>query len=442
MRLLILFLGSIIFLTSCEKQIKKISKGEIQFSVNGEFLLKEGEKELDKFNTLIISIESSEGEIVLENASVPLHIFNENLLSEPIPLNIGTYFITSCLITDDNDSVLYAAPLKGSKYDYLVKKPLKIEFEVEKNDVSKVNIEVIPVSYGSSADFGYATFSVDILGTKYLCIATLAFNSDIDNFELIDATLSVSSNDSLFLEDTLEANINTIILPIKDSYTISISKAGYPDVDTVISSLDLFNCKTTGEPLTIILQVSDSKNTLVLQPGSEEGMDAVIWNLDPNVNRGAYNDISAIAWTNGGAFTNMRSLIKFDLTSIPIDEEIDQAKLFLYGYLSKANGTSESLSGANYTLLCPITSGWDEMSVTWNTQPTFDKNRAILLDSCNTITDYEIDVTEHIQDIVNGTYENNGWMLILETEETYRRMIFASSDYELEEKRPKLVISY
>lgn len=195
----------------------------------------------------------------------------------------------------------------------------------------------------------------------------------------------------------------------------------------------------------ILTQFSCEKNkeekNLVFQPGPEDGNDALIWNLSPSIPRGNSVEFSACTWTNLGRLTILRSLIKFDLSSL--HTPISEAKLYLYGYMSTSNGPSESLTQPNFSLLSRVTSAWDEQTVTWNNQPSFDLSDAIMLDSCNTITDYEIDVTAHVNQFIQEPSQNYGWILTMVDEVNwYQRIIFASSDNENPALRPKLVLKY
>ena len=179
-----------------------------------------------------------------------------------------------------------------------------------------------------------------------------------------------------------------------------------------------------------------------IQSGPEDGIDALIWNLSPDIPRPNNKENTAVAWTYSGVLTIARSLLKFDLSMLDSNTNILHADLFMYGIVSTGNGANKSLNGANYTLLCQITSPWEENTVTWNNQPTFNTSDAVVIDSCVKLTDYVLDVTEHVQKMIENPSENYGWMLVMQTEEYYRRMTFSSSDHDIASTRPKLIIQY
>ena len=71
-----------------------------------------------------------------------------------------------------------------------------------------------------------------------------------------------------------------------------------------------------------------AQDTLILQPGME-GKDAYI-NDYYNTNFGDYPNMYALTTTSGGDLFTSRSLLEFDLSSIPPGADILAAKLSLY----------------------------------------------------------------------------------------------------------------
>lgn len=184
--------------------------------------------------------------------------------------------------------------------------------------------------------------------------------------------------------------------------------------------------------------------------GSCDGIDALIGNCVPcgydNSNFGTTPEFNALAWTNGGAISNHRSLINWNLSEIPSTSIVQSAYLSLYynPTSSNASGAHSSISGPNNAFLKRITSPWDENTVTWNTQPTTTTvNQAPLLVSTSSNQDYlNIDVTALMQDIISNPTTSYGMMLQLDVESYYRCLLFASSDNSNEALHPKLDICY
>ena len=197
-----------------------------------------------------------------------------------------------------------------------------------------------------------------------------------------------------------------------------------------------------------IITIVNSTDTICisLQPGAVVGKDAVLHGLASEVNNnyGAHVDILASAWTFSGTPGDLRSLIEFDLSFIPNGAAIVSAELSLFFNPTSSNAGHSTLSGSNECLLRKVTSTWDEMTVTWNTQPTTTINNQVTLPQTTSNTqDYpNIDVKNLVQDMVTNPSTSFGFMIRLITESYYRAMLFASSDNGDSNKWPKLDICY
>ncbi|UCF13321.1 MAG: DNRLRE domain-containing protein [Thermoplasmatales archaeon] len=141
--------------------------------------------------------------------------------------------------------------------------------------------------------------------------------------------------------------------------------------------------------------------------------DVDIRHEDPNQNFGTSEDIvvrNDYGMTGSGFALD--GLIRFDISSIPQGTSIVYAtlKLFYYAYLDTPP------AGRDLNLY-RITSDWDEMSVTWNTQPTYASQPTTF----STVPPFtgvwmEWDVTSDIQDFISGSEVDYGWKI---TDEDY-----------------------
>lgn len=99
--------------------------------------------------------------------------------------------------------------------------------------------------------------------------------------------------------------------------------------------------------------------------GPDSGKDTVVKSTKADENFGALDDNKFVfgrqTQANGG---DGRALIRFDLSSLPSD--IQDAKLVISLVPVAGQGSSTTL------YLYRVTEDWDEMAVTWNTQPAFD----------------------------------------------------------------------
>jgi len=186
--------------------------------------------------------------------------------------------------------------------------------------------------------------------------------------------------------------------------------------------------------------------TITLQPGSADGMDALIGSLSSqaNTNYGNTGELNAMAWTVSGSPALQRSLIRFDLSSIPANAFLQSAVLNLYNDPNSSNPTPPgSHSGSNSAVIQQVTSAWNENTVTWNTQPTTTTSGQVILPaSTDGHQDYAVDVTSLAQDMVANPSTNYGFRLMLQIETTQRALIFGSSDNIDPANRPALTISY
>ncbi len=183
---------------------------------------------------------------------------------------------------------------------------------------------------------------------------------------------------------------------------------------------------------------------VVFQARDKNGKDAALSTLKSNTNYGDHAELSGMVWTNRGVPVVVRSLLAFDLSSIPVGAEIVSANLSLYSYESPANGSHSTRNGTNACVIQRVTSTWEEHTVTWKNQPTTTEFEQVLLPaSLSNIQNYEdIDVRALVQKMVDNPSANYGFMLRLFDEQIYRKMIFASSDNKDESLHPRLRVCY
>ena len=209
--------------------------------------------------------------------------------------------------------------------------------------------------------------------------------------------------------------------------------------------------KNTAAFLTVFLIAVFSVNafcqmTLVLQPNAAAGKDAWICSYYPNDDNSTQSEFDAGAWTFFGNPGTVRSLVEFDLSSIPANAVITSAYLTLYNNPNSPewthDGTHSHMSGSNAAWLQRITTPWLE-TAGWNNQPsTTAVNEVVLLQDTNPHQDYVIPVTALVQDMINNPGASFGFMLRLQTELYYRILVFASSNHPNSALHPKIEICY
>lgn len=188
---------------------------------------------------------------------------------------------------------------------------------------------------------------------------------------------------------------------------------------------------------------------LTLQPAGAAGLDTYIDQLNPTSNF-ATSDLR-VGEQSGN--TNLyRTLIKFDLSSIPSDATINSAVLTL-------NITTDNSVNDRTMRAYRLKKAWVEAQATWNIYSTgnnwttaggFDSADceqtdigSVLIDDA-TATSTTIDITltaSAVQEWVSGAFANNGILLKMDTElnDAWR---FSSSDAGTASLRPQLVVIY
>ncbi|NVO18322.1 MAG: DNRLRE domain-containing protein [Bacteroidetes bacterium] len=194
--------------------------------------------------------------------------------------------------------------------------------------------------------------------------------------------------------------------------------------------------------LTVFVDAQTVK-TLRIQPGPADGKDIYMNStaIFCNTPYGNCGSLLSTAYTYQGAFGVGRSLLSFDLSAIPVDAGILSAKLNLYYDPTNSHGVQ---TGDNASWLKRVTSPWDESTTCWNNQPSYtEENRVLLPSSTSENQDYlDIDVKALVTYMVKHPAENFGLALCMIKEETYRSMIFASSDNANPDIRPSIEIEY
>lgn len=202
----------------------------------------------------------------------------------------------------------------------------------------------------------------------------------------------------------------------------------------------------------LICLASNAQEIIKIKPGPEAGKDAWFWSFPKfkefnwgvarEGNYGLHNVIRAESWEwfNSGRTDTIRSAIKFDLSGLPAELEIDSVRLNLFFYSNEGYTKQE---GENYCVIERITERWDEDKINWINQPTtIEESRILLLPSQNDSANYSIDVSHFIKYFIENSDSNFGMMFKMQNEIEYRGLTFASSDHTNKALHPELVIYF
>jgi hypothetical protein len=426
---------SLIF-TSCSK-IFTPKEGDITFEFSIEDSFKSLKEEVN-LTSIIVSIVDADDELVYENYQIDLFDFDGYYITQPLSLETGTYKITSFLVVDEFENVVLATPIEGSLLADYVDFPLPLDFRVVKDEVVKLVPEVISTDNFTPLNFGYTTFSFEVVDVSNFMLSVFTYNANLQNFEMTNSNLEIKANNEIIYSGDIDAITNNIVITEEaDEYELIISKSGYGTYSEIFSKEELFSYNNENGPLIVILSASDGE--IIIQPDAELGKDTRINDYYPSTNYGDYDNMKIWAWTISGSTILSYSMIEFDLFDIPVDAVVLNAQLFLYHHPINTNSTS---SGSNELYVERITSTWDEFNLTWENKPTTTiANRIIIPQTTADQEDKVVDVTELVQDMIMYPDESFGFLFKLVYPEPYRQMVFSFSDIEEENLRPMLILS-
>lgn len=459
-RSLTLILLVVFAFSSCEKD-SDTSKGTAKFSIasveeSNQLKSAWADSDLVSYHVMV-SVEGSEGNPVLTSELVPVYVFGTGFISEELELPAGDYFLTEFMLIDPSGEVIAATPIEGSPLAYLVTCPLPISFSIAGGVSTVVAPELLAVGSHPPGDFGYVSFGGQIikpLDFYAVCVIDNPLSMSPAQ-PPVEADLTVFAGNNWHYRFTLKAAVNHLI--IRGGYlyyTFLLEKEGYMPQRFIFTARELA-ATTEDNPLVLKIPYDSGQwEVLVLQPGPDDGKDAMISNLDPDSNFGDWKFYEA-TFISEPVLTVMRSnesLIAFDMNDLPKSATIKKVTLTLYYEIPLVwDSTIFYPTGSNEPEWCggvlqKITEPWEEDKVTWNNQPSTTQIGQVYISpfilNCNFIT---IDVTgfyipDPATDVVS--YPMYGMFFRLWPREWVPGFRFLSGDYGIATMRPKLTIYY
>lgn len=198
---------------------------------------------------------------------------------------------------------------------------------------------------------------------------------------------------------------------------------------------------------TMTLKVNPAPQvTLTLQPVNNPNDVGLCLANGVDGTSNGWQDVPMISWTTGGNSLTIRSLLKFDLSSIPQTSTIESATLYLYSYPSPVpdgNLVDANFGTNNSIVLQRVTSNWASASVTWFNQPAgTSQDQVSVAHTTLSTLDLTLNVTNLVSTMVS-TNSNYGFLMKLQNENPYTSRMFVSSHSPLSSsKYPKLVVVY
>ena len=454
-------------LNSCEKpENDNAQKGKVEISFNlndPTGILKSAQIDSadskSKIAHLLVSIVNSEGGFVMQDEIIPLYEFGNSYMTGKIEMKPGKYSLTKFLVINDNNKVIFAAPLEGSPRAHLVTKPLPLAFAIHPNEVSRIIPEVLPIGNSQPSDFGYVNFGFQIVKPlQFFACATIDNPMLMRPSTMTDALLIVRTSEGWSHEFKLGAHVNKLVIPAgAEVYFFHVVKKGYETQKYEFKEKEL-KASSESNPIIFKLSWGQTSNYLKIQPGPKDGKDAMITDLNRDKNFGNYPFFEAL-YKSEPIMTVMRttqSLIHFNLNDIPKSARLDSVFLYLSFeqpyFDSLINMVGYKPAPRQNLVLQQIVEPWDEGKVTWENQPkTIDMNQ-VEIPFLPQLSTHQIRINVsrlYIQYLKSDDptskmpqMPNYGMMLKMPEFKTWTGMRFASSDNKNERLRPVLEVYY
>jgi hypothetical protein len=453
-----LVLPSAIVIYSCEKKNSNVTgTGNAEFSISLPY--ESGSKSdaapdsgLLSFQ-IMISVEDMGGNAIFTDKLIPLYTFGTGYVSENVEIMTGEFKLTKFMVINPSGAVVFATPMKGTPLAYLTTRPLPFNFNIFPNQVTRILPEVLPIGDHTPGEFGYAGFGVQII--KPLEFWTVCF---LDNplimapTQFTSAKLTIHANDGWYHSFNLEPTLNHLIIRgSSEFYTFVLEKDGFITQTLQFSAGELIGA-IKENPLFLKIPWGSQFKVLVLQPGPNDGKDAMISNLEPDKNFGGHKYFEATFLTEPvlTVMRSNRSLIFFNLDSLPKQAVIKKVSMqlsydlpipFDSTYLTNTDpSTGVTWYGG---VLQQVVEPWEEDKVTWNTQPkTIEANQVYIPPFIRNVNFIEVDVTSLFVSLAANPLPNHGILFRLWPGDMFPGFRFASSDFTEPGMRPMLMIYY
>jgi hypothetical protein len=454
----ILLILAVTGLSSCNKDSSENGIGTAEFSLN----LPDGLSQLKSTTIdsavvtyqIMVSVVDMQGKSILSDKLIPLYTFGTGFVSAKIEIKTGEFRLTKFMVLNPSGAIVYAAPVAGSPLAYLINKPLPMTFSIFSDKVTTILPEVLVVGDQSPAQFGYATFGVQII--KPLDFYTICI---LDNplimapMQMTNARLTITNNSGWIYSFNLIAGVNHLIIRGgSENYTFLLEKEGYASQKLQFTANQLL-AATKENPLVLKIPVGTSTTQILfLQPGPDGGKDAMISNLEADKNFGAHKYFEA-TYMSEPILTVMRSnrsLIWFNMSALPKSAIIKKVILKLtYDLPIPWDSTIFVSSNSGTIVIKPagvlqqIIEPWEENTVTWNNQPkTTELNQVFIAPFIRNTNFIEVDVTGLFVTTVTNLLPNYGMLFKLNLNDRFKGFRFASSDFAEPAWRPRLSVHY
>jgi len=341
---------------------------------------------------VVLGVTSINGNI-LENVKLPLSRFAQLFTSEPLRLPTGTYQLVQFTVLDKANTILYAAPIKGSDRASHVAAPLHIEFVINQNTTGQVVPQVLAVTPDDTpADFGYTNFGVAGQGSTAEVLIKTNVKIEIGGilYEDVDAQIRVSGydvyNDLQWTKDFDFTGPADNVLAVRNGlhhYSIQLlDKWGIHDMQTEISLETIWEGRADGPlPTTFVLAGSKNVKKLSYYVTYREGNSTdggTVYKHDTKVLY-VYNASGQLAYIRYESFNAQTSRFeetRYDVVTYVgtvvskittyVDGKLHSESLYEYGIENKISLTMYYNNGLVWTQTSSANQGNNHLTVNYN----------------------------------------------------------------------------
>jgi hypothetical protein len=241
-----------LFMHACtEDPAPPLENEKIQFTFSQPTTLDGGRltSQLPDGVSLRISITDPSGGAVITDQLINILKMGDSYITEPLELKHGNYKIADFLIVKESE-ILFSTPKRGSPLAAVVNHALPYSFNVSKNGVNTLEMEVVSVKGKQPEDFGYVSFAIDVVNPFQVSV----FIEQNNNIVLTEATAYILEDSTIVKTYSLQAKTNTLsfVGSPEKVYTLKIQKSGYEQYTKKFTYANL-NEELQGKPLKVIL---------------------------------------------------------------------------------------------------------------------------------------------------------------------------------------------
>lgn len=264
----LLIISISLIVVNCTNEEMMPAQGKVQFGVAVSSKPSDGGRVLSQpfpeGSYISLSIKTASNASVYSLKRIELIELGDSYITAPFELAEGSYQVTDFFVMSAGGEVLYATPKEGSDLATLVTDPLPIPFIITTNGIVNLNVQVVDAAQQSAEDFGYLSFSVEMVGGDF---SISAFTTENNTLSYTSAILRLYQGTELVYSKRLLAKANSVNYKgdPDTEYTLLVEKEGYTLTSRKFVWQDLVY-ELHGSPLAIMLSPATTFTFLAKEP--------------------------------------------------------------------------------------------------------------------------------------------------------------------------------